>query len=77
MFQNTLGVARKFGSTAAAKAAAVGGALTLAAGRVLAEVPADAQKGLTDMKVDGLTVAGLVLAAVIAVFAIKFVRKGL
>ena len=42
-----------------------------------AAVPAEVTSALADMKADGLTVAGLVLVAVIAIAAIKFIRKGL
>ena len=41
-----------------------------------AAVPADVTTALTDMKADALVVAGLVLVAVIAVVAFKFMRKG-
>lgn len=42
-----------------------------------AAVPADVTTALADMKADGLTVAVAVLVAVIAIAAIKFIRKGL
>lgn len=42
-----------------------------------AAVPADVTTALTDMKADALTVAGVVLVAIIAVAAVKFIRKGL
>ena len=51
------------------------GALALAS-QVHAAVPADVTTALTDMKADALTVAGLVLVAIIAVVAFKFMRKG-
>ena len=51
------------------------GALALAS-QVHAEVPASVTTALTDMKADALTVAGLVLVAIIAVVAFKFMRKG-
>lgn len=53
--------------------ATVGGALA----PVYAAVPADVTTALTDMKADALTVAGVVLVAIIAVLAIKFIRKGM
>ena len=58
-----------------AQAASVG-ALTLA-GAAHAAVPAEVTTALTDMKADALIVAGLVLVAIIAIAAFKFMRKGL
>jgi hypothetical protein len=56
------------------------GAATVAtlgfAGSALAAVPTDVTSALTDMKADALSVAGLVLVAIIAVTAFKFMRKG-
>lgn len=51
--------------------------LVALAGSVHAAVPEAVTEAVTDMKADGLTVAGLVLAAVIAIYAVKFIRKGL
>lgn len=42
-----------------------------------AAVPAAVTTALDDMKADALTVAGVVLVALIAVAAVKFIRKGL
>jgi Inovirus Coat protein B len=42
-----------------------------------AAVPAEVTTALGEMKVDATAVAALVLVAVIAVAAIKFMRKGL
>ncbi len=42
-----------------------------------AAVPADVTTALADIKADALTVAGVVLVAIIAIFAFKFIRKGL
>lgn len=50
---------------------------SLAAGSAMAAVPTDVTTALTDMKADALTVAGVVLVAIIAVAALKFIRKGL
>ncbi len=47
------------------------------AGSAFAAVPADVTTAITDMKADALTVAGAVLVAIIAVAAVKFIRKGL
>lgn len=46
-------------------------------GSAMAAVPTEVSTALTDMKADALTVAGIVLVAIIAVAAIKFIRKGL
>lgn len=42
-----------------------------------AAVPAEVTTAIGDMKADGLTIAGAVLVAIIAVAAVKFLRKGL
>lgn len=52
-------------------------ALVLAPLSAFAAVPADVTTALTDMKADALTVAAVVLVAIIAVAAVKFIRKGL
>ena len=51
--------------------------LFAAAGSVMAAVPAEVTTAIADMKTDALVVAGAVLVAIIAVAAIKFIRKGL
>lgn len=51
--------------------------LVLSAGSAMAAVPTEVTSALTDMKADALTVAGVVLVAIIAVAAVKFIRKGL
>lgn len=52
-------------------------AATLAAAApVFAAVPTEVTTAMSDMKADALTVAGLVLVAIIAVAAFKFMRKG-
>ena len=51
------------------------GALALAS-QAHAEVPTEVTAALTAMKADALIVAGLVLVAIIAVVAFKFMRKG-
>jgi len=58
----------------AIKAALAGTALL--AQQAFAAVPADVTTELGTMKADALTVAGLVLIAIIAVTAFKFMRKG-
>jgi hypothetical protein len=47
------------------------------AGSAMAEVPADVTTAVTGIKTDATSVATLVLLAVVAIFAIKFIRKGL
>jgi hypothetical protein len=42
-----------------------------------AAVPAEVTTALTDLQANALTVAGLILAAIVAVYAFKFMRKGL
>jgi len=50
---------------------------TLLAGAAHAEVPAAVTTALTSLQADALTVAGVILAAIVAVYAFKFIRKGL
>lgn len=52
------------------------GSLALIGSNAMAEVPAAVVTELGTMKTDALTVAGLVLVAIIAVVAFKFMRKG-
>lgn len=54
----------------------VSGLTTLAA-TAQAAVPADVTTAISDMKADGLTVATAVLVAIIAIAAIKFIRRGM
>jgi len=63
--------------TVRARAVAVAAAVTAAAGSASAAVPAEVTSAIADMKTDGLTVAGAVLVAIIAIAAVKFIRKGL
>lgn len=56
--------------------AAIPSVVAASAGSALAAVPVDVSTELTTMKADALTVAGLVLVALIAVMAFKFMRKG-
>lgn len=60
-----------------AKLAAVGTSLMVAGTSAMAAVPADVTTALADLKTDGVTVAGVILVAIIAIFAVKFIRKGL
>lgn len=53
-------------------------ALVLAAQQsAMAAVPADVTTALSSIKDDALIVAGVVLVAIISVFAFKFLRKGI
>jgi len=60
-----------------ARPAAIGGALVSLVGAAQAEVPAVVNTALASLSTDALTVAGIVLAAIVAVYAFKFIRKGL
>lgn len=59
-----------------ARGSLVAGSLT-AVGQAFAAVPANVTTALSDLSADSLTVAGIVLAAIVAVYAFKFIRKGL
>lgn len=52
-------------------------ALVSLGSQAMAAVPAEVTTAVGDMKTDGLAVATAVLVAVIAIAAIKFIRKGL
>lgn len=73
MFEKTRAVAQKYGAKIVAIPA---GALVLA-NQAMAAVPENVNTELTALKTDALVVAGMVLAAVVAVYAFKFMRKGL
>lgn len=51
--------------------------LAALSGSAMAAVPESVTTELTSMKTDGLVVAGAVLVAIIAIAAVKFIRKGL
>lgn len=57
--------------------AAVPAFVLATAGAAHAAVPDEVTTALTDMKADAVAVAGLVLVAIIAVAAFKFMRRGL
>lgn len=46
-------------------------------GSAMAAVPAEVTTAIGDIETDGMAVATAVLLAVVAIFAIKFIRKGL
>jgi len=59
------------------RAAAVGGSALVLLGSAQAAVPAAVTTALDDMGADGISVATVVLVAIVGVFAFKFMRKGL
>lgn len=68
---------RGYASVKAMIVTGVGTGLALLLPKAFAAVPADVSTALTDAKADGLVVAGLVLVAVIAMYAFKLMRRGL
>lgn len=46
-------------------------------GSALAAVPTEVTTALGDAKTDGIAVAGLVLVAIIAMYAFKLMRRGI
>lgn len=57
--------------------ALVPAAVLASAGSAFAAVPAEVTTALSDMKTDGLVIAGAVLVAVIALAAFKFMRRAI
>lgn len=57
--------------------AAVPAFVAATATSAMAAVPENVTTALTALQTDALTVAGVVLAAIVAVYAFKFIRKGL
>jgi len=53
------------------------GGLSLLAGNAYAAVPAAVTTALGDLSDDAVAVATLVLLAIVAVYAFKFIRRGL
>jgi len=66
---------KKFNASAAKLS--IVGLLAAIGSAVHAEVPANVTSALNSLGTDALTVAGIVLTAVVGVFALKFIRKGL
>ena len=52
-------------------------AASMVAASAHAAIPSEVSSALNDLSTDALTVAGIVLAAIVAVYAFKFIRKGL
>jgi hypothetical protein len=67
----------KFARVIRSPKTAVSMALATIGGAASAAVPAVVTTALEDLSTDALTVAGVVLAAIVAVYAFKFIRKGL
>lgn len=57
--------------------AAIGAGSLALAQNAMAAVPANISTAITDAGADGATVAGLVLVAVVGIFAFVLMRKGL
>jgi len=57
--------------------AAIPAVVMASAGSAMAAVPADVTTALGDLKTDALAVATAVLLAIVAVYAFKFIRRGL
>lgn len=60
----------------AARASLVG-ALSMVAASAHAALPADVETAISGAKADGATVGGLILAAIIVIFAFKLIRRAL
>lgn len=73
MYEKTISVARKYG----ARVAAVPALAVVAMGNAHAVLPTEVETNLASLSTDALKVAGIVLAAIVAVYAFKFIRKGL
>lgn len=59
------------------RAAAVPAIVLATAAPAFAAVPSEVSDALTEMKADALVVAGLVLVAIIALAAFKFIRRAI
>jgi len=57
--------------------AAIPAVVMATGGSAMAAVPADVTTALGDLKTDALAVATAVLLAIVAVYAFKFIRRGL
>jgi len=57
--------------------ASIPAVMVATAGAAHAAVPAVVTTALDNLSTDALTVAGVVLAAIVAIYAFKFIRKGL
>lgn len=60
-----------------AKPAALSAGVLALSTRVMAEIPAAVTTDTAAIKTDGVTIATAILVAIVAVFAIKFLRRGL
>jgi len=60
-----------------ARLASISAFVAATAGSAHAAVPTNVQTALDNLGTDALTVAGIVLTAIVGVYAFKFIRKGL
>lgn len=60
-----------------ARLAALPGSMALMVGQAHAALPAGVAAALGEAKTDGVEAAGLVLVAIIAIYAIKLIRRAL
>ena len=60
-----------------ARAVAVPALVATGVGSARAALPTEVETALGNLSTDALKVAGIVLAAIVAVYAFKFIRKGL
>ncbi|OWG16901.1 hypothetical protein KDK82_0362 [Delftia sp. K82] len=63
--------------TLAVRAIAIPAIVAGAISTAHAELPTEVTTALSSLSTDALKVAGIVLAAIVAVYAFKFIRKGL
>lgn len=61
----------------ALRLAAIPAVVAATTGSAMAALPANVSGALTGLSADSLEIAGIVLAAIVAVFAFKFMRRGL
>lgn len=61
----------------ALRLAAIPAFVAATTGSAMAALPANVTGSLTNLSADSLEIAGIVLAAIVAVFAFKFMRRGL
>ena len=68
----------KFGSSKfGSRVAVAGGVLFVSAGSALAAVPTDVVTAMADMKTDALTVGAAFLVAIVAIAALKLMRRAM
>ena len=77
MFGNLEKGKMKYYKSAAKYAGKVAGTSMVLVGSALAAVPVEVTTALTDAKADAITVAGSVIAIVVAIAAFLFMRKAI